>query len=100
MNQQTQKILFTAVTVLLVALVGAGGAVVYHYRNVSIDLSPTGWLPDEGPKAANKPAFPWLSGEDLKVLKDPKAANKAAYEKMSREAWERCQSQLQQGGGN
>jgi hypothetical protein len=91
-----QKTFGLVVGIILLTFVAVGGTVCYHYRNVSIDLSPKGWLPDEDPKAANKPAFPWLSDEDLKVLKDPKAANKAAYEKMSRELWERSQSQQPQ----
>jgi hypothetical protein len=99
MNQQ-QKIFCMVVGVILITLIGAGGTVLYHYRNVSIDLSPKGWLPDEDPKTANKPAFPWLSEEDMKVLRDPKAANKAAFEKMSREAWEHYQSQINQNGSN
>ena len=99
MNQQ-QKIFCVVVGIILLTLIAAGGTVMYRYRNVSIDLSPNSWLPPDDAKAANKPSFPWLSEEDLKVLKDPKAANKAAYEKMTREAWEHYQSQINQSGSS
>jgi hypothetical protein len=103
MTQQMQKTFGMVVGVIFFMLIAVGGTVLYHYRNVSFDLSLQGWLSDEDykglndPKAANKAAFPWLSDEDIKVLKDPNAANKAAYEKMSRELWELSQSQQSNG---
>jgi hypothetical protein len=88
--------------VFLTMLVGVGGTYLYQQRNASIDLSPKDWFSDakgsyfKDPKAP-QPSIPWLSAEDLKVLKDPKAANKAAYEKMAREVWEQHQAQQSQG---
>jgi hypothetical protein len=86
MTPQTQETLHTvsrAVGVLLITLlVGVGGTLLYHNRNAAIDLLPQSWLSDE----------------DREVLKDAKAANQAAYDKMSREAWERTQSQQPQNG--
>jgi hypothetical protein len=65
---------------LITMIVVVGGTWLYQNRNTAIDLPPQGWVSDE----------------DREVLKDPKAANQAAYDKMSREAWERSQSQQPQ----
>jgi hypothetical protein len=106
MPKTLQTVIIVVGVILITIFVAVGGTIMYQYRNVSIDLSPKGWLSDEDrallkdPKTVNETAFPWLSDEDLKVLKDPQAANKAAFEKLSREAWERSQSQQPHNGWN